>query len=437
MALTVVVAPMASARVEPVAPAPPADALVAATNAMLGGYVASTALTAGSGNDSRFTTGFTNPPGGQDPLPVCVYAPGYTRVTIPDAGAVGFSASSGFVTQDVRQYPSEQAAERAWTRLSRGVSDHCTGTWWEDGSPTTLTRKRVPGITGGPGGWAVSSQSAGQVSYAALHRVGDAIQMVTYYRQAGALRTGVPTALNALARRLAERWANRATATNRQGPLLTGAETAMLQTADIPATLPVTSPTQGGWSSFSGNEPGSAFSTCASRADLPPGTWTMSSSRGGLGDVDSGPGEIDQAINTYQTDDAAAVAWRTLRRAVLSCNDPTPARISQTRSVRRIASGVSALTFGGVPGVWSRELDTYPGSEGTCSTSSGKVVPCPDFSTKGYTIYLLLGSDIQSLTYYTTRDAVGEIPLDQLAVNVLAEQLAHRWNATMQIQDEG
>lgn len=439
VALSVVAAPTASARVEPVAPAPSAEDLVSATNAMLDGFVWSKALTTGPDNDSQYTTGFTNPPGGQDPLPACVYGagPGSTSVEVPDTGAVGFSAESGFLTQDVYQYGSEELAKRAWQKLSRGIGDHCSGTWSRDGASTTLTRTRLAAIAGGERGWAVATKAASYVRYSALHRVGDAIQMVSYSRESGRLGAAVPTALNALARRLAARWTDRATAANRQGPLLTGAQMAMLTTADIPTTLPVTSPTQGGWSGFSANEPGSEFFTCASQANLPPGTWTMSSSRGGLGDVYSGPGEIDQTINTYQTDDAAALAWRRLRRAVLGCNDPTPARISQTRSVRRISSGVSALSFSGVPGVWSRELDTYPGSEGTCSTNSGTVVPCPDFSTKAYTIYLLLGSDIQALTYYTTRDAVGEIPLDQLAVNVLAEQLAHRWNTTMQVQDEG
>ncbi len=243
--------------------------------------------------------------------------------------------------------------------------------------------------------------------------VGDAIQVTSYVRQSPTLGSRVPAAINALSGRLADRWAQRATAPNSQGPLVTGAETSMLMTSDVPAELPVTTPEEGGWSSFTADAPGNGPWTCALRANLPAGSWTFSSSLGGTGDVTAEPGALLQAVNVYQTDDAASAAWIKLRRAVLGCNDPSRPPISPTKPISRTASGVSAFQFDGVAAVWSRDFSTDPGS---------------GFSMKSYTIHVLSGNAIQSVTYYLTRDEIADLPLDQLAVNTLAEQLMMRWN---------
>ncbi len=113
-------APMSSAAAPPIAAPPASSDLVAATNAMLS-FDLSAALSAGTGNDASFQTGFTNPPGGQDPLSVCRYSNSDKGVDVPDTMAVGYMARNGFVWQSVYQYPSAEAASRAWARLSTAV----------------------------------------------------------------------------------------------------------------------------------------------------------------------------------------------------------------------------------------------------------------------------------------------------------------------------
>ena len=46
---------------------------------------------------------------------------------------------------------------------------------------------------------------------------------------------------------------------------------------------------------------------------------------------------------------------------------------------------------------------------------------------KSYTLYLLVGDTIQSLGYSTGVAGLQQVKLDQLSVNVLAEELANRW----------
>ena len=55
---------------------------------------------------------------------------------------------------------------------------------------------------------------------------------------------------------------------------------------------------------------------------------------------------------------------------------------------------------------------------------------CEGFTAKDYMISLLVGNAIQTVTYYKTVDGIRDMPLDQAAVNAVAEQLAQRWVAT-------
>ena len=82
------------------------------------------------------------------------------------------------------------------------------------------------------------------------------------------------------------------------------------------------------------------------------------------------------------------------------------------KSVERSTSGESALSFDGVPGVWSRYLT---------------IEAQQNASEKDYTLFLLVGNSIQSLEYITGRVGAGQVKLDQLPVNQLAESLAKRW----------
>jgi hypothetical protein len=419
VALTATVAPAAQARTQPVAPPPTPEQLSVATNAMLG-FDLARALDAPDGSDSRFSTGYTNPPGGQDPLPVCIYGPPYATVSIPGAGAVGYFARNGFVEQSVYDYPSGAVADRTWARLDKDIAANCSGSFTEQGSTVTVTRTRLAAAGGAGRGWAVTTSGFGYVSHVAVAPVGDAIQMVSYYRQVDSLNARIPAAIATLSGRLADRWTRRAALPDRQGPLLTGAALAALTPADVPSELPVTAPRDGGWSSYWANSPGDGPWTCAQTSDFPEGSWSSTTALGGTGDIIAEPGTLLQDVEVYQTDDAARTAWNKLRRAVLACNDPGGNPLTSKENSSRTLSGISSLTYAGQPGVWSRQF------------SVDRDIP---LSGKSYSISLLSGSTIQTLTYYTTVGEITQIPLDQVAVNTLAVQLFDRWNTTQAEQN--
>lgn len=412
-------APAAHAATPPLAPPPSPQQLAKATNAMLG-FDLPRVLAAGADADAGLRTGFINPPGGQDPLPVCVYGPQYATVSVPDTRAVGYSARNGFVSQSVYDYPSARAAERAWARLDADIAARCSGSFSIEGSTVTVTRTRLAATGAAGRGWAVTTTGFGSVTHVAVAPVGNAIQVVSYYRQAATLGARVPAAIAGLSDQLAERWTRRDTLPDRQGPLLTGAALAALTPADVPAALPVTRPAAGGWSSYGADSPGDGPWTCAQTSDLVAGSWSFSTSLGGTGDIVSEPGSLLQDVEVYQSADAARTAWNRLRRAVLACNDPGRNPLTARDTSSRTLSGESELTVGGVPGVWSRQF------------SVERDMP---LSSKSYSISLLSGTAIQTLTYYTTVDEATQIPLDQLAVNTLAEQLLQRWTTTQAAQD--
>ena len=85
---------------------------------------------------------------------------------------------------------------------------------------------------------------------------------------------------------------------------------------------------------------------------------------------------------------------------------------SSMKSVSRSTSAESPLSFDGVPGVWSRYLS---------------IESQQNASEKDYTLFLLVGNSIQSVEYITGRVGSGQVKLDQLEVNKLAESLAKRW----------
>ena len=407
----------AQAADDPVAPPPSPAQLTVATNAMLGFDLPAALAPA---RDADAQTGFTNPPGGQDPLPVCIYGPRYRTVSVPDTLAVGYSATNGYVGQSVYEYPSRAAAERAWKKLDAEIGAHCSGSWAVDDSTTTVSRTRLPASGAAGRGWAATTTMPGSVILVAVVPVGSAIQVVSYVRQGAPLGARVPAAIASLSTRLADRWAARASLPSTQGPLLTGATQSMLTPADVTAALPVTAPADGGWSTFNGTTPGNGPWSCADSAKVPTGSWSFIVSLGGTGDIVSEPGSLLQSVEVYQTDDAAAAAWAKLRRSVLACADSSGGSIASGKAISRTTTGESALVVDGTAGVWSRQFSTEPS------------IP---LSAKSYSIHLLSGNAIQTVSYYVTVMELEQIPLDQLAVNTLAEQLLERWTTTQAAQD--
>lgn len=411
-------APTAMAAPQPVAPPPTPPQISRATNAMLG-FELPTVIDDARGSSSGFSTGYTNPPGGQDPLPVCVYGPGYRNVSVPGGLAVGYLARNGFVSQSVYDYPNASAAASAWSRLDRSITAHCRGSWISDGERVTVTRTPLAATPAAGAGWLVTTIGMGSVATVAVTPVGDAIQVVSYARQASTLNARVPGAIADLSGRLADRWVRRDALPDTQGALLTQAALASLTSADVPSTLPITAPSDGGWSTYSASEPGDGPVTCARYGSVPAGSWSIVVDLGGSGDVVSDPGSLMQQVEVYQSEDAARTAWARLRRGVLACNDPGGNPLATANTATRTLSGVSELSFDGVPGIWSRQFTVY--------------AELP-LSGKAYSISLLSGNVIQTVDYYATVERVAQIPLDQVAVNALAVTLLERWNATQAAQ---
>ncbi len=421
--LTIVLAPLASADSSAMPTPPAAAAQTVATNAMLRTADLSSTLTAGEASVPS-SSGFRIPPGGLDPIPVCITGPSYGTVEIPDDQTIGYSAWAGFVIQDVYQYPSAAAATAAWTSLDKAIASKCTGSWrGSDGAVSSVSSRRLPAVGSSSSGWSVTTRGS-QDLHTAVYATGESISMVTFLpnvatmslaaSKRAVINAGVTAAIDTLAAGLVARWANRAALPLTQPADLTRAQATMLKLADLPASMPITTPAEGGWSSLQGNMPGDGPLTCNADAQLPQGTASFVSSLGGDGGapVLNAPGIADQQLDVFASKADAQAAWAKVTAAVLRCNDPAPMHSASMKTVSRTSSGLSPLSFDGVPGVWSRSLNI------DADLNSAE---------KDYTLFLLVGNSIQSFEYATGRVGTGQVKLDQLEVNKVAETLAKRW----------
>jgi hypothetical protein len=407
------------------APPPTPDTLVEATNAMMrpGDLTGALSLPVAG---RTFSTGFFNPPGGQDPFPVCIVpTASFRTVSASRTLATGFTARIGTGTpdlqfaQDVYQYPSEAAADRAWNQLSTAIGKSCNGSKTDDGRRMTVKSTRIPGLPGGDQGWGVLT-SGSMSNYVTAHRVDGGIQVVVYYRYG---RKSVPqvtpaaqSAINGLAATLAQRWQSKATLPVTQDSALTTAERTMVQPGDVPAALPIGKPARGAWSTFQASTPGTSLQACNAPPQLPSGSQSFWMTLGGNGDVAPVPGFISQYVYQYDSASQAQQVWQQLASSAATCTQGPKGSLSGKGEYQRTVNGVSALTVNGTPGVWVRTI---------YATGSNDF----SFTTKTYTIFLLVNDTIQQLTYGPSTTTVGQIPLDQLAVNQLAETLANRWVA--------
>lgn len=402
---------------ERIAEPPSAGALVAATNAMLRPADLAAPLMVGVPRaDRSFSTGYFNPPGGQDPLPVCVSGPGYRTVSIPRDDAIGYLARYGRVNQYEYQYPSAERATAAWNQLSKQVSAKCNGSFTESGVRTANSAKRIAGVPGGPRGWAVAN--SGNINgFAAVHLIGDTIQLVAYEGGQSAVPAKSRTAMSALATTLADRWATRDSLPVTQDATLTKAETDMVQPADVPTGLSLATAAEGGWSSFQSYQPAIGPEVfCRGDAQLPKGAQTFQSVLFSGGDVlgVTDKGWVSQQVEVYASTALAQVAWSKVTAAVARCTQNATKPIPAKKEFTRLTNGVSSATVGGVPAVWINRLDTYPDLD-------------PGYSNGSYNVYVLAGDSIQQVTYGLTQKGVGAVAIDTGAVETMAQDLAERW----------
>ena len=404
---------------ERIAPPPSADALVAATNAMLRPADLPTVVRKAVARSARFfDTGYFNPPGGQDPLPICVSGPNYTTVSLSRDNAIGYLATYGGVVQYEYRYPSASAAAKAWRTVSDQVARGCTTTFTEGDQQTRNTARRIPGIPGGERGWEVTS-SGSQNSFSSVQLIDDTIQQISILDGRRPITASVQRAMAGLSLQLADRWADRSGATLVQDPTLTKAERTMVQPADVPAALPMATAADGGWSSVQASVPGTGPQvSCRAQAELPAGAATFSTVLFSGGDVlgITGKGNVVQQVEQYAAADAAKTAWQAVTAEVATCTSGANAALSKKTSVNRSTNGVSDVVIDGVPGVWVSTLDTFP--------DLGK-----GFTNGAYTLYLLVGDTVQQVTYGVTRKGVRDVTVDTAAVDALGRALAARWVA--------
>ena len=148
---------------------------------------------------------------------------------------------------------------------------------------------------------------------------------------------------------------------------------------------------------------------------------------GGEGDVFSIPGQLSQSSTVYASAARARAAWNAYTAAAAQCSQQLHRPLTSPKTLQRVSNGVSALAVDGVPGVWVRTLDTYLSSDGSCDAASGGTGGCDAFTQRTYSIALLVGRSIQVVDYVTATTGIRVVPLDQAAVNAVAETLAGRW----------
>jgi hypothetical protein len=406
---------------DPVQPPPSASSLVTATNAMLRpGDVVSPLVLPMPSSLRGFSTGFRNPPeDGDTAFFVCDTGLRASEQRENNAIATGFFARSGAVEQLIYRYPSAAAAQRVWATLGNAIDRGCVGGAPVRDESVQASAKQIAGID--VPGWGVLTSGSVGVSYATVHLVGDAIQLVELNtRGGGALPRRAPDAVQELSVVLAQRWLQRATLPLTQEPALTRAEESMLQPGDMPESLPILPPQAGARSNFAFQQPGAdtlapCFVTPVRAVPRAERSFSAAIGSDGFGPALSGGGALFQRVYVYASQDAARRAWEVLSSQAKRCSKGQDQPVAGNEDLNRLTNDVSELTFGGVPGIWVREL----------STSLGRV----NSRSKDYTIYLLMGDAIQQVRYSVARPGLGQVPLDQLPVNQLAEKLANRWVA--------
>ena len=360
--------------------------------------------------------GYYLPPGGQDPYPICQ---GDTRrAVLPDLTmATGYFSTVGPVTQTVYVYPSSDAAQSSWTKLRRAVERGCTSTRSVDGNRTKVSRGSVPAISGV---WTVTSTTGKDPSgeYTQVSLVDDAVIALRVNEYSSPTTAAQRQAAASLMKALVSRYADRDVPSAVQSTSLSVAEVAMLTPADMPATLPIQSPADGAWSSFTANLPGQApFNQCNARKDLmPAGTGSFSATFGDDGGPVLTDGFAWQQVFTFTDSASADAAWASLGTSLKDCNKRQGKLYDKTTSASRGTAGTSTVAVDGTPGLFYRFLETQ-GSEDK------------DFrwSTRTYQVFLKDGNVISSLTYGISFDGIRRVSVDEPAVNQLAVTLIDRF----------
>ena len=370
--------------------------------------------------------GYYIPTGGQDPYPVC--QPPSGAAVIPDlTSTTGYFSANGnngdeIVYQQSIVYPSAETAQLAWTALAKKIEAECSFTGKGDDKGVVIRNGDIAGTDGLWSNYTGGSKN-GWSEYTAVGLSDDAIvslRFTDFDRE----RTSAEQhdAVNALWAQLSTQFANRSVPSGVQSTTLSIAEAAMLTPSDVGPDIPIGTPEEGSWSSFTASLPGTApLDPCrASLNFFPGGNGSFSASFGDDGGPFIENGMIWQRAFTYANSDAADAAWRQMSRKLAKCDQRSGTLFSQTKSGSRQVAGQSAVTVDGTPGWFIREVDTN-GSKDKGSR----------FTTRTYQLLLKNGNVISWVTYGKTNPGVKQFFIDEPPINELAVTLLDRFVNTV------
>ena len=392
---------------------PPSPAvLTQTTNAMLQPSDVPAAL----GGGGALNSGYVIPPGGQDPMPLC-YGNGNVRVLPPLADAIGYSNKSGLVTEEAYVYPSTEAAQAAWAKLDAQIVAKCAFKESSDGTTITSTQGR----------WAAGEQVGRWVNvnntqkdnpsmYSVVGPVDNAIVITRFQGKNGLKATTAAQrgAVSDLFGVLTERYAGRDGLEKLQPELVSHAQQAMLMPSDVPASLPLLAPGDGGWSNVSAQVPSSKpFNFCnTNKPLLPHGTGAFEVNFGGGGDVFIKTGMVYERAFTFESAAQAQAAWDVLAKNVQGCNDSF-GKLNTNGGNRRSTNGTTSI--GDIPGLCLRNVV----SVSWCNYK---------FVTRTYQVYTMQGDVIVGVQYGVSRNGLKPVALDEAAVEGLAATAIAKWN---------
>lgn len=364
--------------------------------------------------------GYYIPPGGQDPYPICQ---GDTRrAVLPDLTmAIGYFSSVGPVTQSVYTYSSTTAAQSSWRQLQRAIARGCDSTRRADANLTRVSNGNAPAISGA---WTLTTTTGRDPSgeYTQVALVDDAVIALRVNDYSSPTTAAQRQDAASLMQTLVSRYADRGVPAAVQNTSLSVAEAAMLTPADMPATLPIQSPADGAWSSFTANLPGQApFNQCNARKDLmPAGTGSFSATFGDDGGPVLTDGFAWQQVFTYADAASADAAWASLTTSLQDCNKRAGKLYDKTTPANRGTAGTSAVGVDGTPGLFYRFIETQGSKD-------------KDFrwSTRTYQVFLKDDNVISSLTYGISLNGITRVSVDEAAVNQLAVTLIDRFTNTV------
>jgi hypothetical protein len=411
-ALLALTLPHAAIAAEPPLAAPPAIGDVAlTTNAMLQSGEVPPVLGGGDGSN----VGYIIPPGGQDPFPLCAI-PGGNSVLPSLTSAVGFSSTSGLVTQNLYVYPSAEQAQANWQTLRTQIDRRCSRVDTFDNFQWRSTRGTLDNGAQ-EGRWIrVDSTQTENPAYFSVVGPSDNAIVITRFRGKDGLRTTTPAqrlAVHAIFDTLEQRYANRDQIPMAQPALINQGATGLLRPDDLPTALPIQAAAQGGWSDWSAQVPAQdPFNRCNPRKKLlPVDTGSFSASFGGA-DVFVQTGSVYQQVFTYNSAQAAQASWDRLTTTIKDCNESSGTLYAEGGNRRAVTS---SLTLEDMPGLRIRSIDSEnygPGSR---------------FVTNTYGVYLLTDDAIVFVQYARSERGMKPFTLDEAAINSLAVFATQKW----------